>query len=594
MHRFKFSDIGEGLHTGTVAEVYKKVGDKVEEGDSLFSVETDKMTSDIPSPAAGVITEVLLDVGKVIHVGDVVYVIDTGGKAPTADTGATPAPAAKAEAPKEQPKPTPVAPSAPVVSAPVSADAVAYNGPVEKEYDLIVIGAGPAGYLCAEEASKLGMKTLIVEKEFWGGVCLNIGCIPTKALLNSTSHLHVVKDAEKLGVVFKSKPADVDFKKSWTAIQDKKDAVVSKIVGGVKMLLKAAKVDAIEAVANFVGSKEIEVQGKVYRGKNVVLATGSVSRRLTLPGFEAGYKSGLVITSRHAIHMRDYPKHLIIIGAGVIGIEMAQVYASAGVKVTVVQNTNEILNPKVAVVIKNAIVKKFKENYGVEFIFNADIKELKNDKLHIEVDGKPMQLQADKILVSIGRKTVTLGAQNYGVQLDERGVIKVDSTYQSSIPGLYAIGDVNAINMLAHAAYGQAQELVRTLTNHQQIIAKKSVPAAIYTSPEIAMVGLSEADAKAQGFTVLPAKFSYGHLGRAIATGKEEGLIEIYVNKENGAILGCQIFGANASDFISEITMAIDNELTIFEIASTIHPHPSYSEIIWEAARGAVLKLESK
>lgn len=567
MYEFKFSDIGEGLHQGTVAEVYKNVGDVVKEGDSLFSVETDKMTSDIPCPVDGKISKVLLKVGDVIHVGDIVYIIDTGN--------------AKASDSTEK-----STSSTTVESLTTKSDA--------KEYDLIVIGAGPAGYLTAEEASKLGLKTLIVEKEFWGGVCLNIGCIPTKALLNSTEHINAVKDAEKLGVVFKGKPSEVDFAKSWIAIQDKKDAVVNKIVGGVKMLLKSAKVEAIEAIANFVGPKEIEVKGQKYRAKNIVLATGSVSRRLTLPGFEQGYKNQQVITSRHAIHMRDYPKHLVIIGAGVIGIEMAQVYASAGVKVTIVQNTAEILNSKIATVIKNAIVKKFSQNYGIEFIFNANIKELKNKTLILEVEGVEKKIEAEKILVSIGRKTVTLGVENFGVELDERGVIKVDSNYQTSVPGLYAIGDVNAINMLAHAAYGQAQEVVKTLTNHSKINKTTNVPAAIYTNPEIAMVGLSETEAKAKGYNVLVAKFSYAHLGRAVATGKDEGLAEIYVNAENGAILGCQVFGANASDFISEITMAMDNEITIYEVAATIHPHPSYSEIIWEAARSVVLKLETQ
>ncbi|WP_371246296.1 dihydrolipoyl dehydrogenase [Mycoplasmopsis agassizii] len=618
MYKFKFADIGEGLHEGNVAEVYVKVGQEVKEGDSLFSVETDKMTSDIPSPKTGKIAQILLEEGKTIHVGDVIFVIDDGSGGSLEE--AAPAPAAEPEsAPavvgnisvSNEIKPTTglsfgsKKATSETASAPVSTEVEtaaasnkeagkAYTGSVEKEYDVIIIGAGPGGYLAAEESSKLGFKTLVIEKEFWGGVCLNIGCIPTKALLNSTHHLEAITSAEEVGVVFKNKVSekDIDFAKSWVGIQAKKDQVVTKIVGGVKMLLKAAKVDTIEAEAKFVGAHEVEALGKVYRGKRIVLATGSISRKLTLPGFEEGYKSGKVITSRSAINMTEYPKALTIVGAGVIGLEMAQVYASAGVDVTVVQNSAEVLNPKIAKSIKDALVKKLTDKYGVKFIFNAAVKEFKNSKLVIEVEGKTQELAADKTLVSIGRVTVPLNAKDMGVKFKDNGVIEVDENNETNVKDFYAIGDVNARNMLAHAAYSQAQELVRYFAGHKHIYEKHEIPAAIYTSPEIATVGLAHHEAVEKGYKVTVAKYGYAHLGRAIATAKETGVAEIYVNEEDGRILGAQIFGANASDFISEITLAMDNEITIFEIAATVHPHPSYAEILWEAARGAVLKLE--
>ncbi|WP_424991517.1 dihydrolipoyl dehydrogenase [Mycoplasma testudineum] len=454
----------------------------------------------------------------------------------------------------------------------------------------MVVGAGPAGYLAAEEAGKYGLKTLIVEKEFWGGVCLNIGCIPTKALLNSTHYLQATQEAQEVGVVYKNANIEIDYKKSWKAIQAKKDAVVKQIVGGVKLLLKQPNIKVIEGTAEFVAAKAIKVDGKVYSAKNVILATGSVSRKLNLPGFDKAYEKGIAITSRSAINMQDYPSSLNIIGAGVIGLEMAQVYSTAGVKVNVIQNTDSILTDGISLAIRKALITRLEKD-GVKFYFNSQVKEMKGKKLLFESNGEAKELEADYTLVSVGRVTVSLGVDKFGIKFDERGVIQVDDNFETNIAGFYAVGDVNAQKMLAHVAYSQAQEVVNRINGISHVYPKKNVPAVIYTNPEISFVGLTHKEAVDAGYKVVIGKYSYAHLGRAIATGKNEGFIEIYVDSETGKILGSQIFGANISDFIAEITLAMDNEITIYEIASTIHPHPSYAEIIWEAARGVVLKL---
>ncbi|CAT04745.1 pyruvate dehydrogenase E2 component [Mesomycoplasma conjunctivae] len=618
MYKFKFADIGEGLHEGVVAEIYKKEGDQVNEGDSLFSVETDKITSDIPSPTTGKIVKVLMNQGDTIHVGQEIYYIDDGS-GDIAEEPSAAAPAPKPAEPAEEgggasvvgevkvsnellsfdfgskkststAKPTP---------APVAAPSVAdqtpkttslekgklYSGAIESEFDVIVVGSGPGGYLAAAEAGAKGLKTAIVEKEFWGGVCLNVGCIPTKAMLKTAEVHDYISHAHDYGFEGKS-----SLKISWEKMHERKRGVVEKLVGGVKGIVRGAKAVSLEGEAKFVGAREVEVNGKVYRGKNIILATGSQDRKIDLPGFEEGYKDGVVLTSKEAINLEKQPKSLVIVGGGVIGVEFAQIFASAGTKVTIIQNLPVIL-ANLDEEISKEITKKLTD-MGVEIIANATTLAYEsNGKVRYEVAGKQEVISGDKVLVSVGRVPNSQGLAEVGIKLGQRGEVETNDYCQTNIEGVYAIGDVNAKSMLAHVAYRHAIVAVSHISGTPEKYSSKTVPACIYTHPEIASVGLTEKQAKEQGYDFVVGKMSFGHIGKAIAGGSTQGFAKLIVDKKHGEIIGAHIVGPVATDLISELIVAIDLETTIYEIASAIHPHPTFSEVIWEAARNAASKL---
>ncbi|APJ38841.1 dihydrolipoyl dehydrogenase [Mycoplasmopsis pullorum] len=612
-YSFKFADIGEGLHEGVVAEIYKKEGDSVNEGDSLFSVETDKVTSDIPSPVSGKIKKVLMNQGDTIHVGQEIYVIDDG-KDHSSESSAAPAAkpangggasvvgevvvnddlidfssfATSAAKPATEVK---VETPAPAAASNKEAGKV-YTGPIKAEYDVIVIGSGPGGYLAAEEAGKSGLKTLIVEKWAWGGVCLNTGCIPTKALLKSTEMISEVKNAAKYGLVANFDDIKFDQDQTWVKMHERKEGVVNKVAGSVKMLMKASKCDILEAEAKFVGAHEVEVNGEVYRAKNLILATGSRARKLDMiEGFAQGYQEGKIITSREAINYKEkLPKSLVIIGGGVIGVEFAQVFALSGTKVTILQNINQLLPGSDADVAK--ITKEALTHMNVEVVLNAQTNKYENGKLYYSVDDKEVVVEPELILTATGRAPVSEGLAEVGIKLGQHKEVIVDEYQETNVAGVYAIGDVTGQNMLAHVAYAHALVAVENILHKNSAkYQPKGVPGCIYIDPEIAFIGKTEAQAKAEGKDVFSSKYAFEYLGKAIATTKTEGFVKLVVDKEYGEILGASIVGANATDYIAEIALAMEQEVTVFELARTIHPHPTYNEIIWEAARSAALKL---
>lgn len=612
MYKFKFADIGEGLHEGVVSQIYKKEGDQVNEGDSLFSVETDKITADIPSPKTGKIVKVLMAEGDTIHVGQEIYFIDDG----TGETVSEEAP--KSETKEEAPaaagasvvgevkvsdtllsfdfgpkKPKTESPKKPVVESEKKVEekllktAVSgkiYDGKVDQEFDVIVVGSGPGGYLAAAEAGNNGLSTLIVEKEFWGGVCLNVGCIPTKAMLKTAEVFDYLERFSDFGLDGKS-----DLKISWEKMHQRKADVVNKLVGGVKAIVKSAKATSIFGDAKFVGAREISVNGKVYRGKNVILATGSTDRKLNLAGFEEGYRSGKILTSKEAINLLEKTDSIVIIGGGVIGVEFAQIFAAAGIKVTILQNLPRLLanlDTEISQIITKNLVDK-----GVKVILNTNILRYENDKVIYEFEGKTESISADKFLVSIGRQANSEGLAEVGIELDARKSVIVDDQCKTNVANVYAIGDLSAKAMLAHVAYRHAVVAVSAILGKSDKYQDKSVPACVYTHPEIAVVGLTEEQAKEQGYDFVVGKASFSHIGKAIASGNAYGFAKLIVDKKYGEIIGAHIIGPVATDMISEIVISIDSEVTIYELANAIHPHPTYSEIIWEAARSAVSKL---
>ncbi|WP_406617415.1 dihydrolipoyl dehydrogenase [Mycoplasmopsis adleri] len=612
-YSFKFADIGEGLHEGTVGDVYVKVNDEVKEGDSLFSVETDKVASDIPGPVSGKIKEIKLEKGKVIHVGDEIFIITTAN-APSASAASS----VKKEEEKclvgDAPNSSdlinlnfansstkqPETPKQEVLKSSngtsfVDEDKPLSNVKIDDEFDAIVVGSGPGGYLAAEEAGKSGLKTLIVEKEFWGGVCLNIGCIPTKAMLKSTEIIEDVLHASEYGLVGNFSDLKLDKNKTWIKMHERKAKVVEQISGSVRTLMLSSKCKIEEGKAEFLNAHTIKVNGKVYTCKNMIIATGSHSRKLkSIEGFEEGFKKGKIITSREAINYdKKLPKSMVIIGAGVIGVEFAQVYATAGTKITILQKDNQILSGVDKDV--STELSKHLAKLGVEIIYDASTtKYNEKEGLTYLKDGKENKIKADLYLVAVGRTPATEDIQNINLKFDQWNGVIVDEHMRTNIKNVYAIGDVTGQNLLAHVAYGHALVAVADILNHENIVYKKTkpVPACIYTTPEIAFVGLTEEQAKAKGHNCFTSKYAFAYLGKAIAAKQTDGFIKLIVDREYGQILGAYIIGPNATDYIAEIILAMEQEVSVKELTYTIHPHPTFSEIVWEAARSVALKLE--
>ncbi|NQZ66234.1 MAG: dihydrolipoyl dehydrogenase [Mycoplasmatales bacterium] len=613
MYKFKFADIGEGLHEGIVGEIYVKVGDEVQEGDSLFSVETDKMASDIPSPVSGKITKILIKTSETVHVGDDTFHFETD--APQEKTSH------ENENDNKNEEAASVVGSIKVSNEEFSFDSIMgsakkeevnldnqlktdtdtykpyvgekgkkYQGKIEQEFDVIIIGSGPGGYLAAEEVAKHKKSTLIVEKEFWGGVCLNVGCIPTKTLIKSIEVYEYAKQLEKYGI----KGNIHDLKPDWVSMQKRKLEVVKKLTDGVRFLMKANNAMTMMGEAKMVGSHEIEINNKVYRGKNIILATGSVANRLPLEGFEEGYKKGQVITSKEAINLNKLPKTMTIIGGGVIGTEFAQVFSASGVKVTIVQDLDKILH-----ILDEDVIKEISKELniaGIDVVTSAKVKKYSRKTIFYEKDGKEIKLKSDIVLQSVGRKPLLIkGIENTGIKIGERKNIQVDYKNRTNVEGVYAIGDVTGQAMLAHVAYKHAiiaaNHIIGLPTSP---INANTIPACIYTHPEVAAVGLTEREAKEQKLDYFVIKGSMSTIGKALADGDKRGFIKLIVGKEFGEIIGAHLVGKHSTDMITELTISIDSEMTVYEIANTIHPHPTVSEIIWEAARKAVLMLEKR
>ncbi|WP_429978337.1 dihydrolipoyl dehydrogenase [Mycoplasmopsis bovis] len=473
-----------------------------------------------------------------------------------------------------------------------------YEGEVADEFDLIVVGSGPGGYLAAEMAGKAGLKTLIVEKEFWGGVCLNIGCIPTKAMLRSTHTLEEVIHAAKFGVVANLEDLKIDYQQSWVKMHERKAKVVAKLSGGVKFLMKASKVQTEEGVAKFVGAREIEVNGKVYRGKNVILATGSHANRMKfLEGFEKGYESGKLMTSREAINNdKSLPESMVIVGGGVIGVEFAQMYASMGTKVTIIQREDRLL-PGIDKEIVDEFAKILKTESKIEVIYGATSTKLEGDEnLIYTKDGKEEKITAEVILIATGRVPASEGLAEVGIELGARREVKVDKFLRTNVKGVYAIGDVTNQNMLAHVAYIHAVTAVHHILDLYGIpydSTTKPVPTCIYTSPEIATVGLTEEQAKEQGLDFFVSKYKFATLGKAIAAEDTKGLVKLIVLKD-GHIVGASLMGPNVTDYVAELALAIEKRICVTALTHVIHPHPTFNEIIWEAARSALSKLTAE
>jgi dihydrolipoamide dehydrogenase len=447
---------------------------------------------------------------------------------------------------------------------------------IMEKYDIVVIGGGPGGYVAAIRASQLGLKVAVIEKDVVGGTCLNRGCIPTKAYLKHTELIHDLQKMDEFGIIVDGYAID------WEKMKDRKNKVVNKLTGGIRGLFKKNGVDLIKGTGKVLNENEIEISGKKTEkiwAENIIIATGSAPIKPGLKGMDLAN----VITSKEALDLDELPEQIVIIGGGVIGVEMASIYSSLEVEVTIVEILDNILinfDKEMADIVKKALIKQ-----GVKILTSSKVTEIKEqkDKLVVKVDSeKAEQLTADKVLAAVGRKPVFTGLENLDLE-KENGFIKVDSHMETSIPGIYAVGDVTGGMLLAHEASAEGIVAVKNITGDSEL-RDNLIPNAVYSLPEIASVGMTEEEAKKEGYEIKVGRFPFKAIGKAIAIGSEEGFVKIISDKKWDQILGVQIVGPHATDLIAEAVIAIKLEATSEVLADTIHAHPTLSESVKEAA----------
>jgi len=448
-------------------------------------------------------------------------------------------------------------------------------------YDLIVIGGGPAGYLAAERAGHAGLATLLIEKRFIGGVCLNEGCVPSKALLYSAKLLDGAKHSEKYGVTVTNASIDQE------AVIKRKNKVVKILVTGIKGKLKKSKVTIVEAAAEIKGKNaqgyEIVANGESYIGSRLLIATGSMPVIPPIPGVKEGIEKGYVLTNREILDLTIVPKSLVIVGGGVIGLEMASYFNSAGSKVTVIEMLDNIAG-NTDHEISGILLKNYQKK-GVEFKLGAKVSKVSESSVAYEKDGQVFEVPAEKILMSIGRRPAVDGLclDRIGVEV-ERGRIKVDERGRTNIPEVYAAGDVNGNSMLAHTAYREAEVCVNNILGKKDIMRYDAIPSVIYTNPEVACVGETEDSAKKKGIEFEAVKLSMMYSGRYVAENEGgDGICKVLIDKKHKKLIGVHMIGNYASEIIYGAGLMIETEMRVNDIKELVFPHPTVCEILREA-----------
>ncbi|MCF8151892.1 MAG: dihydrolipoyl dehydrogenase [Sulfuritalea sp.] len=577
-------DIGD-FKDVPVIEVLVKVGDTVTAEDSLITLESDKATMDVPSPVSGTVTELKVKIGDKIAEGTLVAMIESTDAAAKVGGGDT-APAA----PAEPPPPAAVAP-APSLAAPAAAS---FSGKVDLECEMLVLGAGPGGYSAAFRAADLGMKTVIVERyATLGGVCLNVGCIPSKALLHVAAVIEEAAHADDLGVSFVAPKVDID------KLRAHKEKVVGKLTGGLAGMAKARKVETVRGYGHFLDANHLEVEAttgdaqkktgekKVIRFTKCIIAAGSAAFHLPfIP------KDPRIVDSTGALELRFVPKRMLVIGGGIIGLEMATVYSTLGSKVDVVEMLDALMQGPDRDLVKVWEKQNAKRFDNVMLKTKTVAVDAKSDGLWVTFEGEQAPAEAqcyDMILQSAGRSPngKKIGAEKAGVVVDERGFIPVDSQMRSNVPHIFAIGDIVGQPMLAHKAVHEAHVAAEAAAGQKSHFDAKVIPGVAYTHPEVAWVGVGEDEAKKAGRKVGVAKFPWAASGRAIANGAEYGFTKLVFDEETHRVIGGSIVGPNAGDMIGEVALAIEMGADAVDIGKTIHPHPTLGETIGMAAEVA-------
>ena len=555
--------LGVDMQEGEILKWKKAEGDVVNEGDILLEIMSDKTNMEIEADDSGVLLKIVHPAGDVVPVTEVIGYIGAEGEVIAEEVSLKEAASQLESAGLEVPNA--VSAKAGVFSA---ADLAA------DEYDLIVVGGGPAGYYAAIRGSQLGAKVAIVEKSEFGGTCLNVGCIPTKTYLKNAEILDGLKIAAGRGINLASTDYSIDMDKT----VDLKNTVVKTLTGGVRSLLKANKVTIFNGLAKVNPDKTVHIGSEIIKGRKIILATGSKVSRINIPGID----SPRVLTSDEILDLREIPKSLVVMGGGVVGIELGLVWASYGVEVTVIEMADRIIpamDKEISQELQKILTKK-----GMTIKTNVGVSEIIDETSHLSLkltNGET--IQADKALLSIGRVPQMKGLENLGLEMDGNR-IKVNDYQETSIPGIYAPGDVNGQKMLAHAAYRMGEVAAENALSGNHRKAKlKYTPAAVYTHPEVAMVGLTEEAAREQYGDILIGKSSFFGNGRAIASNEARGFVKVIADSKYHEILGVHIIGPAAAELINEAATIMENELTVDDVAQAIHGHPTFSENMYEA-----------
>ena len=580
----KVPDIG-GHENVDIIAVEIKAGDTVAVDDTLITLETDKATMDVPAEAAGVVKEVKVKVGDKISEGGLIAVIEAEGAA--------------AEAPKATAAPAPAAqPEAPKAAAPAP-QAAAFSGNADAEYDVVVLGGGPGGYSAAFAAADEGLKVAIVDQyKTLGGVCLNVGCIPSKALLHNAAVIDEVKHLAANGIKYPAPEIDIDMLRGY------KEKVIGKLTGGLAGMAKARKVDLIQGKGEFVGANHLEVkltEGAQYDGaltetgakktiafKNAIIAVGS--RVVNLPFIPQDPR---IVDSTGALELRQVPQKMLIIGGGIIGLEMGTVYSTLGARLDVVEMMDGLMQGADRDLVK--VWEKMNAHRFDNIMTNTKTVavEAKADGIYVSFEGEkaPKEPQRyDLVLVAAGRAPngKLCGAEKAGVAVTERGFIEVDKQMPTNVPHIYAIGDVVGQPMLAHKAVHEGHVAAENCAGHKAYFDARVIPGVAYTDPEVAWVGVTEEIAKRDGIKITKSVFPWAASGRAIANGRDEGFTKLIFDAETGLIIGGAIVGTHAGDMIGEICLAIEMGCDAEDIGKTIHPHPTLGESIGMSAEVAL------
>jgi len=566
----KVPDIGD-FDAVPIIDLFVKVGDRIKVDDAICTLESDKATMDVPSSAAGVVKEVLVKLGDKVAEGALLIKVEAGAEAATAAPAPATAPAA-ASAPTPAPTPAP---------APVAGS---HSGSADVECEMLVLGAGPGGYSAAFRAADLGMKTVLVERyPTLGGVCLNVGCIPSKALLHVAAVLEEARHLGDCGISFAAPDIDID------KLRAHKDKVVGKLTGGLAGMAKGRKVQHLQGLGAFLDPQHLEVtaaDGKkqVVKFKNAIIAAGS--QPVALPFMPKD--DPRVIDSTGALELRQVPKKMLVIGGGIIGLEMATVYSSLGARLTVVE-----LGPGLMPGADRDLVKVWEKKNAHRFdriLLATGVTAAEARPEGIEVTYSTGEKEAfDLVLVAVGRTPngKKIAADKAGVAVTERGFIEVDAQMRTNVPHIFAIGDIVGQPMLAHKAVHEAHVAAEVAAGHKAAFDALQIPSVAYTLPEIAWAGKTEAQLQAEGISFEKAVFPWAASGRAIANGAEEGFTKLLFDAQTHRILGGAIVGMNAGDLIGEVCLAVEMGCDAVDIGKTIHPHPTLCESIGMAAEVA-------
>lgn len=566
----KIPDIGD-FKDVPVIEVLVAPGASVEKETSLITLETDKASMEVPSPHAGVIKEIKVKVGDKVSEGSVILTLTT---------------TEQSEGAENQKKETGINREMPITT-PVSATSSTQSGsPSDIHAEVVVLGAGPGGYTAAFRAADLGKKVVLIERHAaLGGVCLNVGCIPSKALLHTAKIITEAEEAQAQGIVFGKPQVDINKLRTW------KESVINKLTKGLKALAKQRKVTIIHGTGKFATPHLIEVETsegvKTVSFDNCIIAAGSSVTRI--PGFP--YDDARLMDSTDALQLSDIPQRMLIIGGGIIGLEMATVYDALGSRISVVEWMNQLI-PGADTDLVKPLYRRIKKRYEAIYLETKVTRiETGRTGLTVTFEGKhaPEPQTYDRILMAVGRRPNgrEIDAEKIGIKINARGFIPVDQHMRTNLPHILAIGDIASEPMLAHKATYEGKLAAEIIAGHKVIFDARTIPSVAYTDPEIAWMGLTEKEAIQLGIDYEKTSFPWAASGRAISTGREEGLTQLLLDKNTRRILGAGITGINAGELIAETVLALEMGADMQDISLTIHPHPTLSETVLFAAEMA-------